>query len=75
MMTPAAPMNGHANGHSNLAARVAPLVGETLADVERTFIEATIEEFDGSIPQAARALDLSPSTLYRKREAWSKKAS
>lgn len=69
------PMNGYANGNSSLAARVAPLVGETLADVERIFIEATIEEFEGSIPQAARALDLSPSTLYRKREAWSKKAS
>lgn len=68
-------MHDHAKGHANLAARVAPLVGETLADVERTFIEATIEEFRGSIPRAARALDLSPSTLYRKREAWSKKTS
>ena len=67
--------NGHANGHDSLAARVAPLVGETLADVERTFIEATIEDCDGSIPQAARALDLSPSTLYRKREAWAKRTS
>ncbi len=65
--------NGHANGNDSLAARVAPLVGETLADVERTFIEATIEDCDGSIPQAARALDLSPSTLYRKREAWAKR--
>lgn len=73
------PMNGHFNGHADdqasLATRVAPLVGETLADVERTFIEATIAEFEGSIPQAARALDLSPSTLYRKRDAWSKKTS
>ena len=67
--------NDHANGHASLAARVAPLVGETLADVERTFIEATIEQFEGSIPRAARALDLSPSTLYRKREAWAKTTS
>ncbi|MDG1209523.1 MAG: sigma-54 dependent transcriptional regulator [Paracoccaceae bacterium] len=65
--------NGHLNGQASLATRVAPLVGETLADVEQTFIEATIDEFEGSIPRAARALDLSPSTLYRKREAWSKK--
>ena len=65
-------LNGRANGHASLAARVAPLVGETLADVEKTFIEATIDKFGGSIPRAARALDLSPSTLYRKREAWAK---
>ncbi len=66
-----------ANGSAavaSLAERVTPLVGETFADVERTFIEATIARFDGSIPQAARALDLSPSTLYRKREAWAKQA-
>lgn len=68
-------MNGRANGRASLAAKVAPLVGETLADVEKTFIEATIEKFDGSIPRAARALDLSPSTLYRKREAWAKPSS
>ena len=51
------------------------LVGTTLADVEREFIEITIEECDGSIPRAARVLDVSPSTLYRKREAWERDAS
>ena len=51
------------------------LVGSTLADVEREFIEMTIRECDGSIPRAARILDVSPSTLYRKREAWQRSAS
>ncbi len=51
------------------------LVGATLADVEREFIEATIVECKGSIPRAARLLDVSPSTLYRKREAWERSAS
>lgn len=51
------------------------LVGSTLADVEREFIEITIRECDGSIPRAARILDVSPSTLYRKREAWDRSAS
>ena len=51
------------------------LVGSTLADLEREFIEITIEECDGSIPRAARVLDVSPSTLYRKREAWERSAS
>ncbi len=51
------------------------LVGSTLADLEREFIEVTICECDGSIPRAARILDVSPSTLYRKREAWERSAS
>ncbi len=55
-----------------LSQRIEPLVGETLADVEREFIEATIAAHGGSIPKAARVLDLSPSTIYRKREAWAK---
>ncbi|MEM9139330.1 MAG: helix-turn-helix domain-containing protein, partial [Pseudomonadota bacterium] len=41
----------------------------------REFIEVTIRECDGSIPRAARVLDVSPSTLYRKREAWERSAS
>ncbi len=51
------------------------LVGVSLADLERRFIEATIDACDGSIPKAARLLDVSPSTLYRKRDAWSRSAS
>ena len=51
------------------------LVGSTLADLEREFIEITISECGGSIPRAARILDVSPSTLYRKREAWERSAS
>ncbi len=50
--------------------RVALLVGVPLADVERELIEATIAHCDGSIPRAARMLELSPSTIYRKLETW-----
>jgi DNA-binding NtrC family response regulator len=46
------------------------LVGRTLAEIEQVMIEATIAHFGGSVPRAARVLDVSPSTLYRKREAW-----
>ncbi|MBP7241582.1 sigma-54 dependent transcriptional regulator [Amaricoccus sp.] len=49
---------------------VAALVGTPLAEVERELIEATIEHCDGSIPRAARMLELSPSTIYRKLESW-----
>jgi two-component system, repressor protein LuxO len=46
------------------------LVGKTLAEIEQIVIEATIARFGGSVPKAARVLDVSPSTLYRKREGW-----
>jgi transcriptional regulator with PAS, ATPase and Fis domain len=49
---------------------VEALVGRPLAWIERAVIEATLARHDGSVPRAARVLDLSPSTLYRKLEAW-----
>jgi two-component system, repressor protein LuxO len=51
------------------------LVGLTLAEAERRLIEATVAQCGGSIPKAARVLDVSPSTLYRKMEAWTARAS
>jgi DNA-binding NtrC family response regulator len=50
------------------------LVGRTLAEVERDFVEATLAQCRGSVPQAARLLDVSASTLYRKIEAWKAEA-
>ncbi|GAB5388458.1 MAG: sigma-54 dependent transcriptional regulator [Alphaproteobacteria bacterium] len=41
-----------------------------LADMEREIIEAVIAVYDGNIPRAAAALEVSPSTIYRKRQAW-----
>lgn len=46
------------------------LIGKTLAEIERQVIEETIAYFDGSIPKASKVLDVSPSTIYRKVEAW-----
>lgn len=46
------------------------LRGMTLDEIERIAVEAAIAEAGGSLPAAARALGVSPSTLYRKRERW-----
>ena len=46
------------------------LVGRTLAEIERLVIEETMARHGGSIPKAARTLDVSPSTLYRKIDGW-----
>ncbi|MCO6383666.1 MAG: sigma-54-dependent Fis family transcriptional regulator [Vannielia sp.] len=47
-----------------------PLMGKSMAEIERLVIEETIARHDGSVPKAARILGLSPSTIYRKREGW-----
>ena len=41
-----------------------------LWQVERDAIEAAIEHHDGNVPRAAAALEISPSTIYRKRQSW-----
>ncbi len=46
------------------------LIGKPLAEIERIVIEETIAQNDGSITKAARVLEVSASTLYRKPEAW-----
>jgi two-component system repressor protein LuxO len=37
---------------------------------ERRLIEAAVAAFGGNIARAAAALELSPSTIYRKRQSW-----
>lgn len=41
-----------------------------LEDTERMAIEAAIKHSDGNIPQAAKALGISASTIYRKIKQW-----
>jgi len=41
-----------------------------LWETERQAIETAIEHFEGNILRAAAALEISPSTIYRKRQAW-----
>ncbi len=48
------------------------LLGRPLAEVERIIVTATLARHGGSVPKAARVLELSPSTLYRKLETWAK---
>ena len=48
------------------------LLGRPLAEVERIIVTATLARHGGSVPKAARVLDLSPSTLYRKLASWGK---
>ena len=36
----------------------------------KDIIEKAIEHCDGNIPRAAALLDVSPSTIYRKKQSW-----
>ena len=45
---------------------------EPLAETEKKAIERAIRYFDDNVVQAANALQVSPSTLYRKMEKWQK---
>jgi len=42
-------------------------------DQERAIIETALNAFGGSISRAAAALEISPSTIYRKRQEWSER--
>ena len=42
----------------------------TLDQIERMAIHAAIKRCDGNITKAAKTLDVSPSTVYRKLEKW-----
>lgn len=37
---------------------------------EQSIIEAAVQRYDGNISRAAAALEISPSTIYRKRQSW-----
>jgi len=45
-------------------------LNQNFADIERQVIEAAIYQCNNSIPKASEMLQLSPSTIYRKKEGW-----
>lgn len=59
-----------------LASRQAPVAGLRNSPIlpmwqqEQRIIEEAIASFGGNVTLAAQALELSPSTIYRKRQAW-----
>lgn len=44
---------------------------QPLATIERIYIQNAIHHFGGNILKAAAALEISPSTIYRKMAKWS----
>jgi DNA-binding NtrC family response regulator len=46
------------------------VVIEALWKTEKRTIETAIDFCEGNIPKAAAMLDISPSTIYRKKQSW-----
>ncbi|MDD9156603.1 sigma-54 dependent transcriptional regulator [Aliivibrio sp. S4TY2] len=65
--------------HNNTESALYSLSGDSrdgivpLWQSEKKIIESAIVLCDGNIPQAAKCLEVSPSTLYRKLQSWNKK--
>jgi len=53
---------------SGIAAAPQPI--EPMWIQEKRIIETALDRFNGNISQAAAALEISPSTIYRKRQGW-----
>ncbi len=63
---------GHPGPVSSPMAPAANQMIEPLWIVEKRTIENAIAQCDGNISMAARLLEISPSTIYRKKEQWEK---
>jgi two-component system repressor protein LuxO len=69
-MLPAAIRNPAAST-AGMAGAALPLI--PFRDQERRIIEAALSACGGSISRAAAALDISPSTIYRKKQEWAER--
>jgi two-component system repressor protein LuxO len=56
--------------HAEQAVTTTSASFKSLATVEREAIESAIAFCDGNIPKAAALLEISPSTIYRKKQSW-----
>lgn len=54
----------------NTAEGLAGLAGQPMSLIERAVLEDAIARHGGSVPRAARELELAPSTIYRKMTSW-----
>jgi two-component system repressor protein LuxO len=60
---------------SRPANRYDPALVRPLADIERATVDYALRAFGGNVAQAARALQVNPSTLYRKIQVWTAQGS
>ena len=62
--------NSHMTPTQSMKTTLSVDLNQPMTDIEQQIIEAVIASCKGSIPKASQILQLSPSTIYRKRETW-----
>lgn len=73
MVRPVTPIAAAQTAEPEAAAPIIPAMRDLVLPMwrqEQRIIEDAIQRFAGNIALAAAALELSPSTIYRKRQAW-----
>ena len=73
LLAPTAPGSPAAKDKASAAQPQIPVMRDLVLPMwrqEQRIIEQAIQSFAGNIALAAAALELSPSTIYRKRQAW-----
>ncbi|EDN65296.1 LuxO repressor protein [Beggiatoa sp. PS] len=73
MMIPTGVINSSSHSKEEMPSKAVSLKPDTIRplwEVEKDAIEKAIEFCEGSVSKAAALLDVSPSTLYRKRQGW-----
>ncbi len=70
IVPPSSVAGGDEVGGRQVVANLAGTAVQPLWMTERDAIEGAIAQCGGNIQQAARLLEISPSTIYRKRESW-----
>ena len=64
---------GAATWTAEVPAPVADVLVQPLDRLEMLAIDTAIARFDGNVTRAAQALNISTSTIYRKRQAWARR--
>ncbi len=64
----------HSPAAEQVTRSIEPLAAASFRDQERRIIEAALAATGGNVPRAAAALEISPSTIYRKVKGWTETA-
>ncbi len=67
---PAAPPPATADAPADAAPRLSDIAVAPMWRVEKALIDKALEMTDGNVPRAAALLEISPSTIYRKKQMW-----
>ena len=62
--------NSHITPTQSMKTTLTVDIHQSMTEIEQQIIEAVIASCNGSVPKASQILQLSPSTIYRKRENW-----